>query len=123
MPKKSLLLILAIAAVSVVLIVVYWDGVITFLGVKDESSRWYAFDSGSGAVILGDLPLIGGLILLIRHHNCEIPGCPRIHLRRPTAAGHLLCRKHHPEPGPQSLEEAHAAHHAALAAMAARVRP
>jgi hypothetical protein len=118
MPKKSLLATLIVAAVGVVLIVVFWDGVITFLGVKNEASRWYAFDSGSGAIILGDLPLLGGLILLIRHHNCEIPGCLRIHLKRPTAAGHLLCRKHHPEPGPLSIEDAHAAHHAALASRA-----
>ncbi|HVV76965.1 MAG TPA: hypothetical protein VHC43_13105 [Mycobacteriales bacterium] len=109
---------LLITAVSVVLIVVFWDAVITFLGVKNEASRWYAFDSGAGAVILGDLPLIGGLIILIRHHNCEIPGCLRIHLKRPTAAGHLLCRKHHPAPGPRSVEEAHAAHHEAVAGRA-----
>ncbi|HVS68705.1 MAG TPA: hypothetical protein VHE56_09150 [Mycobacteriales bacterium] len=115
MSKRAVTLTVVLTAVSVVLITVFWDAVITFLGVKDEASRWYAFDSGSGAVILGDLPLIGGLILLIRHHNCEIPGCLRIHLRRPTAAGHLLCRKHHPEPGPVSVEAAHAAHHAALA--------
>jgi hypothetical protein len=105
-----------LVALAIFLISWFWDGVITFLGVKNEAGRWYAFDSGSGAIILGDLPLLGGLILLIRHHNCEIPGCMRIHLKRPTAAGHLLCRKHHPEPGPLTLEEAHAAHHSAVAA-------
>ncbi|MGN6472259.1 MAG: hypothetical protein ACTHK4_01260 [Mycobacteriales bacterium] len=116
MSKRVIAVVSLLVAVSVFLIVWYWDGVIQFLGVKNEASRWYAFESGSGAIILGDLPLLGGLILLIRHHNCEIPGCFRIHLKRPTAAGHLLCRKHHPEPGPRSLEEAHAAHHNALAA-------
>jgi hypothetical protein len=118
MLKKSLALTLLVVAVGIVLIVVYWDDVITFLGGKDEASRWYAFESGSGAIILGDLPLIGGLIILIRHHNCEIPGCLRIHLKRPTAAGHMLCRRHHPAPGPLSVEEAHAAHDAAVAAQA-----
>jgi hypothetical protein len=118
MSKKLLLLTILLVAASVVLIVAFWDGVITFLGVKDEASRWYAFDSGSGAVILGDLPLLGGLIVLIRHHNCEIRGCPRIQLKRPSAAGHLLCRKHHPETGRLTVDEAHAAHHAALAAKA-----
>jgi hypothetical protein len=96
----------------------YWEGFLNFLGVRTEAGRWYAFESGSGAIILGDLPLLGGLVLLIRHHNCEIRGCPRIQLRRPTAAGHLLCRKHHPDPGPASVDEAHAAHRAALAARA-----
>ncbi len=115
MSKRSWLVLSLLVAGVVVLIVVFWDPLLTFLGVKDEAGRWYAFESGSGAIILGDLPLIGGLILLIRHHNCEIPGCLRIHLKRPTAAGHLLCRKHHPAPGPASVEEAHAAHHAAIA--------
>ncbi len=118
MTRRSYAVTLLAVAVSLILITTFWDAVITFLGVKDEASRWYAFDSGSGAIILGDLPLLGGLFVLIRHHNCEIPGCMRIHLKRPTAAGHLLCRKHHPEPGPQSLEEAHAAHRDALAARA-----
>lgn len=115
MTRRMLALALLVVAVSGFLIVWYWDGVITFLGVKDEASRWYAFESGSGAVILGDLPLLGGLIMLIRHHNCEIRGCPRLHLKRPTAAGHLLCHRHHPDPGPRTVEEAHAAHHEALA--------
>ena len=118
MSRRSLLLTLLLVVVGVILIVSFWNGVITFLGVKNEASRWYAFDSGSGAIILGDLPLLGGLIVLIRHHNCEIPGCFRIHLKRPTAAGHLLCRKHHPDPGPLTLEEAHAAHYTAVSARA-----
>jgi hypothetical protein len=116
MPKRSLILGLLLVAIGVVAMVVFWDGFLQFLGVRNEASRWYAFESGSGAIILGDLPLIGGLVLIIRHHNCEIPGCPRIQLKRPTAAGHLLCRKHHPEPGPRNLEEALAAHRDALAA-------
>jgi hypothetical protein len=118
MQKRTLAVGLLALAVSLFLIVWFWDGVIQVLGVKNEASRWYAFESGSGAIILGDLPLLGGLILLIRHHNCEIPGCLRIHLKRPTAAGHLLCRKHHPDPGPHSVEEAHAAHHKAVAVQA-----
>jgi hypothetical protein len=114
--RLSLIITALVVAIGVVAMVVFWNGLLTFLGVSNEAGRWYAFDSGSGAVILGDLPLIGGLVLIVRHHNCEIPGCPRIQLKRPTAAGHLLCRKHHPEAGPSSVEEAHAAHHAALAA-------
>jgi hypothetical protein len=116
MQKRSLVIAALVVVIGVAAMVVWWNGFIQFLGVRDEASRWYAFESGSGAIILGDLPLLGGLILLIRHHNCEIPGCPRIQLKRPTAAGHLLCRKHHPDPGPRSVEEAHAAHRDALAA-------
>ena len=116
--RRNLVIGLVLVAVGLVFMVVYWNGFTQFLGVRDEASRWYAFESGSGAIILGDLPLIGGLVLIIRHHNCEIPGCPRIQLKRPTAAGHLLCRHHHPAPGPTSVEDAHAAHHAALKAEA-----
>lgn len=115
MSRRTLAIGIVLVAVGLVLMTIYWEGFLQFLGVSNESGRWYAFESGSGAIILGDLPLLSGLFLLIRHHNCEIPGCPRIQLRRPTAAGHLLCRKHHPDPGPRSVEEAHAAHRAALA--------
>lgn len=118
MAKRTLVITLLVIAIGLFFMVVFWNGFITFLGVKDEASRWYAFESGSGAIILGDLPLIGGLIVLLRHHNCEIPGCLRFQLKRPTAAGHLLCRKHHPAPGPLTLEDAHAAHHEALATRA-----
>lgn len=118
MTKRTLVIALLLIAISVLFMTMYWDGFLQLLGVRNEASRWYAFESGSGAIILGDLPLLGGLVLLIRHHNCEIRGCPRIQMRRPTAAGHLLCRKHHPAPGPSSVEEAHAAHVAALAAQA-----
>src|SRR5580704_13603151 len=116
MSKRNLAIALVLVGIGVLFMTIYWNGFIQFLGVRNEASRWYAFESGSGAIILGDLPLLGGLVLLIRHHNCEIPGCPRIQMKRPTAAGHLLCGKHHPQPGPLTVEEAHAAHHAALAA-------
>src|SRR5580698_10268075 len=110
MARRSWLIAGLLIAIGLFFMIAFWDGFIQFLGVKNEASRWYAFESGSGAIILGDLPLIGGLVLVIRHHNCEILGCPRIQLKRPTAAGHLLCRKHHPAAGPTSVEEAHAAH-------------
>jgi hypothetical protein len=118
MPRRTVAVALALLAIGLFFMTVYWNGFIQFLGVRNEASRWYAFESGSGSIIFGGLPLIAGLALLIRHHNCEIPGCLRIQLKRPTAAGHLLCRKHHPDPGPRSVDEAHAAHRAALAARA-----
>ncbi|HEX3825461.1 MAG TPA: hypothetical protein VHV79_13465 [Mycobacteriales bacterium] len=115
MSRRNIAIALIVLGISLFFMITFWNGFIQFLGVRNEASRWYAFESGSGAIILGDLPLLGGLVLLIRHHNCEIPGCARIQMKRPTAAGHLLCRRHHPAPGPQSVEEAHAAHRAALA--------
>ena len=77
------------------------------LGLDDGSSRWYLWWSGIGA----DLGLIGGALTLYRRHNCEIHGCPRL-ARHQTAAGHHLCRRHHPD-GPLTVAAAHAAHAAA----------
>lgn len=75
-----------------------------WLGLDNASGAIYLFWSGIGAD-LGYLAIVGGLY---RHRNCEIQGCPRLG-RRTSAAGHLLCRKHHPD-GPLTVEAAHAAH-------------
>jgi hypothetical protein len=78
------------------------------LGLDDASGRWYLWWSGIGAN-LGYLAIVGSLY---RRHNCEITGCPRLG-RHTSAAGHLLCRRHHPD-GPLTVKAAHAAHHRAV---------
>jgi hypothetical protein len=65
------------------------------LGVDSQSGRWYAWWSGSGAD-LGELAIVGGLASLVRHRNCEVHGCWRLG-RHATAAGHRVCRVHHPD--------------------------
>lgn len=65
------------------------------LGLDDASGRWYLWWSGAGAD-LGELAIIGGLVSLYRKHNCEVRRCWRLG-RHATAAGHHVCRLHHPD--------------------------
>lgn len=58
------------------------------LGVDDEAGRWYAFWSGFGA----DLPMLGGVLLYLRHHNCHEHGCLRLGHR--LSDGTVTCRHH-----------------------------
>jgi hypothetical protein len=66
-----------------------------FLGVDSGSGRWYLFHSGFGANF-GEYLIAFGLFGLIRRHNCEVHRCWRLG-RHATAAGHMVCRKHHPD--------------------------
>jgi hypothetical protein len=50
--------------------------------------------SGFGSDI-GELALAGGVIAIVRRHNCEVHGCWRIG-RHQTAGGHMVCRRHNP---------------------------
>ena len=45
---------------------------------------------------LSELTLLGGLIAMWRHHDCGVKGCWRLSVRKPTAAGDHVCRKHAP---------------------------
>lgn len=59
------------------------------------SGPWYGFFSGFGSDI-GEVAIVGGLVSMVRQHNCEVRGCPRLGRHR-TAAGHRVCRRHHPD--------------------------
>jgi hypothetical protein len=62
-------------------------------------------DNGSGPFYLalsgwmGLLGFIGVIWTTLRKYNCEVHGCPRIG-RHGTAAGHTVCRRHHPDGAP-----------------------
>lgn len=81
------------------------------LGVDNVAGRAYAWWSGAGSDI-GEIALIGAVLGLFRRHNCEVKWCPRLG-RHLTAAGHRLCRRHHPDDH-LTAEAAAAAHRAAL---------
>jgi hypothetical protein len=67
---------------------------LAFLSGITSANGWpYLTWSG----IVGDIALIGGAWAIFRKMNCEVHGCPRIG-RHDTAAGHTVCRKHHPDP-------------------------
>lgn len=77
------------------------------LGIKG-SGPWYGFWSGFGSD-LAELAIIGGLVTVYRRHNCEVHGCWRLGRHR-TEAGHMVCRRHHPD-GHLTAEAVRAAHH------------
>ncbi len=66
-----------------------------FFGLDNLSGPWYGFWSGVGSDI-AELAIIGGLITMVRQHNCEVHKCWRLG-RHKTAAGHRACRRHHPD--------------------------
>lgn len=74
------------------------------LGVDDVAGRWYGFWSGAGS----DLGYLGIIAALARRHNCEVKGCWRLG-RHATAAGHRVCRYHHPD-GHLTAQAVQAAH-------------
>lgn len=55
--------------------------------------RSYNFWSGIASDI-SELTLMGGAVALLRHHNCEQPGCWRLGHRHPEH-GRPVCRKHY----------------------------
>ena len=85
--------------------VLHWLAV--HAGTVDESGPWYGFWSGFGSD-LGEITLVGAVLGMLRQHNCEVKGCPRLG-RHTTAAGHRVCRRHHPD-GHLTAGDVHAAH-------------
>ena len=53
---------------------------------------YYNFWSGFGSDI-AEFAMLGGIVALVRHHNCNDKGCLRL-ARHVTKNGHRLCRKH-----------------------------
>lgn len=80
------------------------------------SGPWYGFWSGAGSDI-GELTIVTAIFASMAHaariNNCEVHGCWRLR-RHTTAAGHRVCRTHHPD-GKLTAEGVTAAHKAALA--------
>lgn len=66
-----------------------------FFGLDNLSGPWYGFWSGAGSDI-SELAIVGAMLGMLRQHNCEVRRCWRLG-RHKTAAGHKVCRKHHPE--------------------------
>ena len=74
----------------------YWIEVHT--GTVNEASPYYGFWSGFGSD-LGEVALLGAIAGGWHKLNCEVKGCWRIG-RHTTAAGHCVCRRHHPDGAP-----------------------
>lgn len=82
-----------------------------WLGLDDPGGSWYLAWSGILADI-GELAIVGGLVTLVRRHNCEVRKCWRMG-RHVTAAGHYVCRAHHPD-GPLTALAVRNAHYRCL---------
>ncbi len=88
-----------------------WDFITHVLGVDASGPgtwSWGAFWGGSGGDASLLAALLGGGAAWARKHNCEKHGCWRLG-RHATAAGHVVCRRHHPEgaPSAQDIIDAH----------------
>ncbi len=66
-----------------------------FLGTDSASGTSYLAWSGFGGD-LAEIAIVGGLLTVVRRHNCEVHRCWRLGRHR-TAAGHMVCRRHHPD--------------------------
>lgn len=72
-----------------------WHQLIHWMGIDDPSGRPYLLWSGIAADI-SELAIFGGLFGVYRRHQCEVSKCWRLG-RHQTAAGHTVCRRHHPD--------------------------
>lgn len=84
-------------------------GLLIWFGITNAAGHAYSFWSGIGSD-LGEITIIGGLLMVLRKHNCEVHGCWRLG-RHQTGAGHHVCRGHHPDDPltRQDVLDAHAA--------------
>jgi len=104
---------IAAAVLAVPVLVIWhehiWWWVEIHTGTVNESGPFYGFFSGFGSD-LSEVAILGGLIAVVRKHNCEVRGCWRLG-RHATAAGHHVCRAHHPDDHltHQDVLDAHAA--------------
>lgn len=77
-----------------------WSPLLIWIGVTNGSGHAYLWWSGIGSDI-AELAIIGGMITIVRKHNCGVKRCWRLakHDYTDPESGiiHALCRKHHPE--------------------------
>ncbi len=70
-----------------------WHLFLHWTGSDNVSGPYYGFWSGFGSD-LGEVALLGSMIALFRHRNCNVKGCWRLGHIDPEH-GHPACRKHH----------------------------
>jgi hypothetical protein len=67
----------------------YW-----FFGIGGGGPH-YGFWSGAGSDI-GEITLVGAVIVALKHVNCHDEGCWRIGLHKVEGTPYKACHKHHP---------------------------
>ena len=124
--------IVALGVLALAVIIAATELAFTWASVAAQSQRFFGFASGGGNTShylfwsgagsdLGELSIVAAMATLtatlLRKHNCEVHGCWRMG-RHDTAAGHTVCRRHHPDEKLTAQDVADA-HQAALAEDAA----
>ena len=77
-----------------------------------DGGGWYSFWSGFAQGV----PLIGGVYLLARKHNCHVHGCWRVGRHPVDGTSYIVCKGHHPA-GSTSAQDIAAEHKAAMTAL------
>lgn len=67
----------------------------TLFGMDNLSGPNYGFWSGIGSDI-GEVTIIGGAVMLYRHHNCHVEGCLRLGKYPVEGTPYVVCKRHHP---------------------------
>lgn len=100
------------------MLTLWWNPILIHIsqetGTSNASSRAYDFWSGFGSDI-GEVTLLGGIIVGLRHINCHVTGCRRIRTHLVPGTPYRACRKHHPgvpTNGPITAERIADAHEA-----------
>lgn len=65
-----------------------------YTGSDNPSGPWYGFFSGFGSD-LGEITLFGGVIVLLRKHNCHVDGCKSVITSNDPSVHAPACHKHH----------------------------
>ena len=68
-----------------------WHEFMRVFGLDDPGSPFYLFWSGIG----GDLAYFAWPLVVFRHFNCDVRGCPRIRWK-PHPTGKHYCHTHWP---------------------------
>ena len=80
-----------------------------FLGLDNLSGPYYGFWSGFGSD-LSELAIAGGLIGVLRKHNCHVRWCWRVGRHPVEGTPFVVCRRHHPD-GPVTAKDIRERHH------------
>ena len=83
------------------------------LGITPKAPPSY-YDAWSGSFSdIGEVTLLGAVIVGIRHINCHVTGCRKIRTHPVPNTPYRACRKHHPtvpSNGPITAQHLEAAH-------------
>lgn len=81
--------------------ILHW--LIHFIGADYGApyGRWVpeSFWSGFGSDI-GEVAIIGGILAIVRRHNCHVKGCWRVGRHPVEGTAFVVCRAHHPDGKP-----------------------